>query len=497
MAEKEGSEKPVGSSDEKIETAPEKEKKTVKKATKKRATKKVVKKRAAKKKAVTKKAAVTKTDANKSQESVAKATQGRAEPTSERDEKTAVAEPVGGSEPSDVGASRTTAESPVATRPTELSREENGAMSVETSNTAPAPAGAGFMPKVILWVIIVLAAFMYVRSLAHKGQTVKQGEIHPVSSVVSKTAAKTDSNAEEGKSALTKDADTTGESAAIEPSPVAKVGKVAIEKAVEPTPVSPDPDSNAAESDASGQEVSETKDISVPDLQQDVAVTADTEQNAVNETASASSEASAAVSVQTDPTEESEPAASVSASVAADQASEDMTTDAVQAPEKEVVITQETAPTVDKEQVADEAEPVAAVEAESPEDTAAAPTVIDASQQVAAPVAAGPKTVTPQTHTPENTTGARHHRSFKELFGYARPEPPQRRQAYRTREPFSPGSSGRQGYYPAPWQPNRGGGFGYPGQYGPYGGYGGYGGYPTIPNMPGWAPYQPYGSDGY
>jgi len=492
MAENEGSEKPVGSSDEKIETAPEKEKITVKKAAKKRATKKVVKKRAAKKKAVTKKAAVTKTDANKSQESVREVAQVRAEP-SERDEKTAVAEPVGGSEPSDVGASRTTAESPVATGPKELSREENGAMSVETSNTAPAPAGAGFMPKVILWVIIVLAAFMYVRSLAHKGQTVKQGESHPVSSVVSKTAAKTDSNVEEGKSALTKDADTTGESAAIEPSPVAKVGEVAIEKAVEPTPISSDPDSNTAESDASSQEVSETKDTSAPDLQQDAVVTADTEQNAVNETASesTSSEASALESAQNDPTEESEPAASVSAAVAADQVSEDKSTEVVQAPESEVAITQEIAPTVDKEQVADEAEPVAAVEAESPEETAAAPTVIDASQQTAAPVAAGSKTVTPQTDAPETTTSARQHRSFKELFGYARPEPPQRRQAYRTQEPFSPSGSGRQGYYPAPWQSNRGGGFGYPGQYGPYGGY------PPVPNMPGWAPYQPYGSDGY
>lgn len=90
--------------------------------------------------------------------------------------------------------------------------------------------------------------------------------------------------------------------------------------------------------------------------------------------------------------------------------------------------------------------------------------------------------------------------SFKELFGYERPQPPIRGYEYGSQGGYSKeGPETQRTYPPAPWQYapiQPGWGADFPGRYWPYGNYGGY---PAYPMMPDWAPYQPfeYGPSGY
>ncbi|MCB1860220.1 MAG: hypothetical protein KDI47_00640 [Gammaproteobacteria bacterium] len=523
MAGNEETEQPLNPEQDTTVAAADKSTHIVKKAAKKRAVKKkVVKKQVAAKKAVAKKiaAAPVASNANKAiAQDTAQVTTAVTKANSQE------VDSVVTNENSDAGQRGVKKAIPVAAEPHELSREEKVTMSVDAAKTAKSSAGAGFWPKVILWVVVVLASFMYIRSLAHKGQTVTQDE-RPVPSAISHTTGETGSGSANENSSST--STVSSNSAGDGPSTVAKVGEVAIEKESESAQPSAVSGPSSEVPTVPEQALVGAERIETPSLQSVVETATTVENDTVPE-------APGLMTTQrSDPTTEPVAAANESVSeqsvdsasapageVAADGAAKpvegeavagyslssgaDSQSSSIDKPSASEVVGEQMAPqTTVVQRAADAAEVAGAVgekSQRSPEITTPEAAVVstDATQNTgttgmdgsAETAGAGSAAVSQMTQRREYATNSRRP-TFKELFGYERPKPSLRRRDYGTQLPFSPDGFEQQRVYPAPWQyapvpPSWGE---YPGQYGPYGNYGGY---PSYPNMPDWATYQPYG----
>lgn len=533
MAENEETEQPLNPDEDKTNAAADKGKRIVKKAAKKRAAKKkVVKKRVAAKKAVTKKIAAAPVSSSANNSIAEETAQLKAE-AGVTEESSMEVDSVATNESSDAGQLGVEKAIPVAAEPHELPREEKVTMSVDASKAVKSSAGAGFWPKVILWVVVVLASFMYIRSLAHKGQTVKQDE-SPVPAALGLATGETSSSSRDENSSST--STVASQSAGNGPSTVAKVGEVAIEKEPESAPpsVGTEPPSDvpvvpdqavvgAEQSAAPGgqQSVVETANRveteaspSVPELlsthtseptTEPVAAAAlESEPAQSADSASAPAGGEVAADSPSIPAEEGEAVAADSESIGADSQSGSIDSSS----EIGVVGGQAAPQTTDIERSADDSAIQEAARVKSqespeiatiPEDSVA---TAPATQNIGTPGTDGSTDIASGSGSgavPQTTQGREYSTSsrrptFKELFGYERPKPPLRRRDYGTQDPFSPDAFEQQRmYHPAPWQyapappPVWGE---YPGQYGPYGNFGGY---PSYPNMPDWTPYQPYG----
>lgn len=498
MAENDENEKPQMSEDKKPESTTDAPEGTVKKATKKKAAKKavvkkkVVRKRAVTKKVVAKKAAVTAasdTDALKAGESSQEKAVG-----SVPEKETAVVAAAAG-ELSDVGKSEAKAEPPVAVGQVEISREEKVTMSAEATKSSKTTGSSGFLPKVIIWLVVVIAAFMYIRSMVHDGQTVTQ-KAKPAASAVSESNRQ-DSSSPAGLVSIKPSAGTE--------SAVAKIGTVAVEKQPEqkissanisPTPIVPVVPSKAEPREAD-------KDAAVLSAQQETEVA---KSEAVTDSPVAAPVATAPSEPQqpeTKVTEESKPAPdAVGSSSSPVQVTETAASDApvpggeqvvsgtVQETEQQAPVSVQAVVEAEQQQETAGKMPEVVVETVSTagsDNLAEAPTA-PKSQEAAPPVSEAMVAAPEPAGTDYSARAKRP--SFKELFGYERPQPPVRRYDYRS---YSDEGLDTPGAYPAPWQyaPVRPGwGAEYPGQYWPYGNYGGY---PSYPAMPDWAPYLPYG----
>lgn len=507
MAENEEAEQPnpgdentIYATDQKNDTA---KKVTKKKATKKRvAKKKVVKKRAATKKISTKKTAAKASGASNEveQDSI-----GGVAEEGIGEEKAEERDSVIAGEPSDAAdrESGIRDDVPAATGSSELPREEKVTMSAEASNTAKSSPVAGFGPKVILWIVVVLAVFMYIRSQAHKGGTVKISE-STVPVAVSPARVETETATMDEKAPPVSHTETT-QGTNKEPSTVAKVGEVAVEKAVTASPSS-ESESQAAVSGAPSDAVDQEKGVTVDSGVPQVSVQTGAEQKEVKPVVVSEPAATPSVDAGTEPGAETAGTSVDAADAGAGSGVGDATVSqsrveesgtqaaAVGEPESPLTAVGESPAasggTSEPATVSGTSSEEAAVSAPATagqagnEATSAAENAADSGQ--AAPERAGREFARRGTMRP----------SFRELFGYERPKPMMRRQDSGNYEPFSNDSYDQQGFYPAPWQqyaprPPAWGGE-YPGQYGgPYGG--GYGNYSGYPNMPDWAPYQPYG----
>lgn len=507
MAGNEETEQPLNSDEEKTNAAADKGERIVKKAAKKRAAKKkVVKKRVAAKKKVTKKTAAP--VASSTNRAIAQETaQGAAEAAITEERSTAV-DHVTDDEPPEAGQRGVKKEIPVAAEPSELPREEKVSMPVDASKAAKSSAVGGFWPKVILWVVVVLASFMYIRSLAHKGQTVKRVE-SPVPAALSLTAEETSTNSLVENRASASAA--IGQSAENGLSPVAKVAEVAIEKETE--------SSSEVSVVVPTQTASGAEQATAPTVRQAVVETATAMEKEASQAATSTLLSTAASDPANEPVAAAEGSGLVqsadSASVPADDqaavnsvsAGSDSQSDSIdKSSEIAVVGEQKTAPSaaVIESSAGDEEKRGAAGQAQSqqrpeiaaiPEDSvASAParqSIENSGTAGSTDTAASSSVVAQPMHGRESTSNTRRP-TFKELFGYERPKPPVRRRNLAMQEAFSRDGFEQRGMYPAPWphapvQPAWGE---YPGQYGPYGNFGGY---PSYPNMPEWAPYQPYG----
>ena len=537
MAENEGSDQLLNPGDKKTDAATDDEEGAAKKVVKKKvAKKKVTKKRAAKKKvvkksAVTKRVVTKKTAAAKVASSASASAgeevaqqetgQGGVEAGVIEERSESVAAGISG-EVSEVTVNSEIKEKiPAATGPSELPREEKVTMSADASKAAKSSPATGFGPKVIIWIVVVLAAFMYIRSLAHKGETVKRSE-SPVPAVVSQTAKETTTTTTEESSAPASDT-ATGQSTKSEPSTVAKVGEVAIAREAEAKPSAADSESLAEVSVGSGQAVGPAKDSAASSPQQ-----ASTESESVVQEEVKAAPVSGFVSAQSEDSGREETAAAEGVAPVESPESASAVVDAAAVPganggadvhaqaeekvsEIEPVREQKRPPVAAVgEAVAPGAnggadlnvqteERVSEIELVSEQETPPA-TVVNAPssdademrdaavQETSAMGMAGDSGAAQQGRKAARESGRP---SFKELFGYERPKPPVHRQDQATHEPFA-----RDNFYPAPWsypprQPAWGGE--YPGQYGPYGNYGAYPA-PAYPGRPEWAPpYQPYG----
>lgn len=370
----------------------------------------------------------------------------------------------------------------------------------------------GFWPKIILWIIIVLASFMYIRSLAHKGAVTTKTSTAPVSSEVqakSTSAAPSQLLATSGEQTLTAPEST-----------VAKVGEVAIAPAkVEPVPA--DEPTGAADAGAAAGEATQSaaaeEQASTP------------AQTSVQETVSA---AEVSASVGEEIAQESAAEQSGGEQEAVAEQAELVEEKPVVAGEAEkataeTVVTDAAKETVDASVSEKTAEGVAAQPApmaeapEAPTATAeafvAAPTVETAvTESAEAAVAEQVATANSKSAASDKGASAKEtdsvpavvesgvpaagkRPSFKELFGYERPRPRSGRPAPRWQEEAGQSTSEEMArirrFEANPWryaprrpQWNQN----YPGQYGmPYGAY------PApvspYPQVPEWAaPYQPY-----
>ncbi|MCB1753041.1 MAG: hypothetical protein KDI74_15095 [Gammaproteobacteria bacterium] len=506
MAENEEAEQPgpgdentIDAMDQKNDTA---KKVTRKKATKKRvAKKKVVKKSAATKKILTKKTAAKASGASNEVEQ--DSSRGVAE-EGIGEEKAEERDSINAGEPSDAADRKSGIRDdvPAATGSSELPREEKVTMSAEASNTAKSSPVAGFGPKVILWIVVVLAVFMYIRSQAHKGGTVKISEsTAPVA--VSPARVETETATMDEKAPPVSHTETT-QGANNEPSTVAKVGEVAVDKAVTVSPSSETESPAAvsgAPSEAVGQEKGHTVDAGVPL----VSVQSGAEQKEVKPGVASEPAATPSVDAGTEPGAETAGTSVVAADAGAGSAGvgdaavsqsgvEESGTEAAAVGEPESPST-----AVGESPAASGgiSEPATLSGTSSEEAAVSAPGTAGQGSEAASAAdnAADSGQAAPERAGREFARRGTMRPSFRELFGYERPKPMMRRQDNGNYEPFSNDSYEQQGYYPAPWQqyaprPPAWGGE-YPGQYGgPYGG--GYGNYSGYPNMPDWAPYQPY-----
>ncbi|MCB1761178.1 MAG: hypothetical protein KDI68_15515 [Gammaproteobacteria bacterium] len=369
----------------------------------------------------------------------------------------------------------------------------------ESVNMSTASTG-GFWPKIILSLIIILASFMYIRSLAHKGVEATKGSAAPVTS---QTTAKSGAAATDAQSGS-----DSQESPAVAESNVAKVGEVAIEtkntgaseqkpthtpeaasKMTDSTPPTEVDAKAAAATLEAAVEVPATGQASAPESSALVQSKAD--RKAATENMATIEKARTVAAVEEKPVapEKSELSGAPTASAVAAEVVVDQPSAAAAASTGEVSVV----PAVAVPAEAAKAEQVATTEAPATSQKSVAQTDSAAGagekEQQAAPVA--------QT---ADKPAAVERPSFKELFGYERPRPGSARQAPEWVEEARQGAAEEMArmrrmdanpwrYAPRQPQWNQG----YPGQYGvPYGGYPAA---PTAPypQMPEWAaPYQPY-----
>ena len=486
-----------------------------KKVVKKRATKKkVVKKRAAAKKIVAKKTTAVEAVPSADREVVQETVQGVVE-AGGKEGKSESGDSIISDEPLDTAVKGGIKKAmPVTKGPTEIPREEKANMSVEATKPRKSSAFAGFWPKVILWVVVVVAAFMYIRSLAHKGQMVKRNE-GTTPAVINQTQVEgTTPLIEENRSSTGDEA--LNQSVKNEPSSIGKVGEVMIQTESDSKILPAESESQTVVSITPNQEVEGVEKAPVSGGQQVANVPEPAVQEEVSptvEAGSASKQAHDSVKEPALPIETTGSSGSPGSAVTVTTqiAAEYPPTGAADTlslnPDPTLRVSsdserQATPSTADNEASAsDEGKAVAqAIPPEASETVAVAEGSADAASAAAKHTEDSSETDMPaSTLALPKKKGTEFARdggrpSFRELFGYERPKPPVHWQDRGPYESSAPDSFEQQEYYPAPWpympgQPAWGGG-GYPYQYGPYSSYGAY---PAYPGMPDWAPYRPYG----
>ena len=488
----------------------EKAKGTVKKVAKKRAAKKKV----TKKRAVTKRALSRKTTVKAASAIDMQSPQAAGQSMAEEGSSSVAEDGVNAVQRSAVGTKEIKADNRgVTAASSERPQEEKSTMSEQLQSKAVKSSPlTGFWPKVLVWVVVVLAAFMYIRSLAHKGQTVKQEE-SPASTVVIGSAGVKDTPAVQVQGSAA-DSTTGGQSSPSSSQAVAKIGQVAIEKGTElgdSAVDEADSEPSAEVSVAPSHAVSEKDKTAVPDVEQPAksAVAPEPDPAASITLATKTSESAAEpvattergaiaesssdhLSVSIPKTESVASGAGDAQSPAIDAASETVGLIERGVPSEAVVESAGDVSALPEMPVpATPADDSAGGAEEAQESAATDASAVATAQSVETSVAAVNAASEQETNKRGiDAPGGRP--SFKELFGYERPEPPIRMPDQGSRGSFPPDRSELQRLYPVPrhYAPRQPWGGGYPGQYGPYGNYGGY---PYYPGMPEWTHYQPYG----
>jgi len=466
---------------------------------KKQTKKKSVKKKSAKKKVVKKKIVKKKSVVKESATVAKKAEQKQAAPPKVDAESSAIArqadsETVGNapSSPAKIGSNnveRGITTPPVSTQ-NQSNREEHETMSATNaqSQSTAAKGAMGFWPKTLIWIIIVIAGFMYIRSLAEREQTAATPEEQVSSSPETmQTAVEPATIASSGTSEQAKTESTPVEPAVVIPSEPQQtvtapaqlpVAEAAIEappaEEQKPGPLESVGTTVPVEVHAQPEAPIESATISEPGVDEARAVTVEKVEAGMDETAAAETPET--------PTLET----------------------AKQAKPEETVLAPAVAPPAESVAETATADPASSKEAESTESPTTEPVVAEQAQPA-------PAETSSEEQSTEESESSRP--SFRERFGYKRPGSPYR--SSRFSRPSGPMGYGDQSavegdeagfpprqpasrmYGPGPMGYGRGygypsnSGYGYPSNQGYGYGYGGYSpynqgpggtmGYPGVP----------------